>query len=348
MSTEKMRVAMVGVGGFGGYRRDRMRESGLFEIVAAYDLNQQALADAEQRDGAKPVGSYAELLDTPGIEAMVISTGGKFHAEQALQAMDRGLHVFVEKPLCSTMEETLALLKKQQETGLVVGMGHNDHSSDPGFKRLKELIASGELGNLATFEMVTAHSGGLEIRPGDWRGDPDKNPGGMLFQCGVHMIYWFEAMFGRITEVACMMRYDVNPNTKTSDATTVLLRAESGLLATLTAYHVTAYRHTKSLFGTNGNIYINETPEEVFYQARSTEGKPEPVETVDLSTVHAGPMAGNTNVITWAKAIRGDGTPTPSIYDGASAVAVIFAAEESSRTGRIVAVPDVRARVAAG
>ena len=39
MTNMKMRVGMVGVGGFGSYRRDRMRETGLFEIVVAYDLN---------------------------------------------------------------------------------------------------------------------------------------------------------------------------------------------------------------------------------------------------------------------------------------------------------------------
>lgn len=255
-SEKKMRVAMVGVGGFGGYRRDRMRESGLFELVAAYDLNAQALAHAQEQDGAQPVGSYDELLATPGIEAMIISTGGKYHAEQALQAMDRGLHVFVEKPLCSTTEETLALLAKQKETGLVVGMGHNDHSSDAGFKHLKQLIADGELGNLATFEMVTAHSGGLEIHPGDWRGDPDKNPGGMLFQCGVHALHELMFLFGPVKRVTSMMRYDVH-TTQTADIALCLLEFESGLIGTLNAYHVTPYRHTFHLYGTKKSIYID-------------------------------------------------------------------------------------------
>ena len=53
-----MRVAMVGVGGFGGARRNTMRETGLFEIVSAYDINPQALAHAEEVDGARAVGSY--------------------------------------------------------------------------------------------------------------------------------------------------------------------------------------------------------------------------------------------------------------------------------------------------
>ena len=87
--TKKMRVAMVGVGGFGGYRRARMRESGLFELVAAYDWNADNLAKASAEDGCKTVGSYDELLDTPNIEAVIISTGGKFHAEQMIKIKNR-------------------------------------------------------------------------------------------------------------------------------------------------------------------------------------------------------------------------------------------------------------------
>ncbi len=55
---------MVGVGGFGDYRRERMRETGLFEIVAAFDLSREALIKCEMEDGAKPVNSFDELLET--------------------------------------------------------------------------------------------------------------------------------------------------------------------------------------------------------------------------------------------------------------------------------------------
>ena len=95
-----------------------MRKTGLFRIVRAYDLNADALAAARQQDGAEPAASYEELLATPGIEAVVISTGAKFHAEQMLAAMERGLHVFVEKPLCATAAEVEAL---GHEDGVIRG-----------------------------------------------------------------------------------------------------------------------------------------------------------------------------------------------------------------------------------
>ncbi len=328
-----LRVGMVGVGGFGGYRRARMRDTGLFTLVAAYDYNPEALANCVKEDGAKPTASYAELLDTPGLEAMVISTGGKFHTEQALAAMARGLHVFVEKPLCATADEMRALLAMQQKTGVVAGVGHNDHSHDNSSLHLKRLVDEGAFGTLATFEKVTAHSGGLEIKPGDWRGDPDKNPGGMLFQCGCHALHELMFYFGPIASVSAMMRYDVH-TTQTADVAHCLLRFESGLIGTLSAYHVTPYHHSFNLFGTKMNLYMDSRapgygdPRYVAVQYRKN-CQAEPHEPFALD--EGGDGCGNLR--SFYQAVREGGVPYPSLVDGARAVAVVFAAEESAKTG---------------
>jgi predicted dehydrogenase len=334
----KLRVGQVGVGGFGGHRRERMRETGLFELAAAFDLNADALAKAQKEDGAKPVGSYKELLDQPGLEAIIIATGAKFHAEQALAALEHGLHVFVEKPLCSTPAEVRALLAAQKKTGLVVGVGHNDHSADAGSATIKKLIIDGTLGAIATFEKTTAHNGGLHIKPGDWRGDPEKNPGGMLFQCGVHALHELMFYFGPIREVTCQMCYDVH-TTQTADVACCILRFESGLLGTLNAYHVTPYRHAFNLFGTKANLYREELffdeGTKLWLQVTHLDGKKEPKQPVTPT----GKTDACGNVRSFYNAIRNGGTPYPSLIDGARAVEVVFAAEKSAKTGQIVAVP---------
>ena len=337
--TAKMRVGMIGVGGFGGYRRARMRDSGLFELVAAYDLNPQALEQCRVEDGAQPVSSYEALLATPGIEAMIIATGAKFHAEQAMQAMAHGLHVFVEKPLCSTPDENAALLAMQRKTGLVVGVGHNDHSHDAHSVTIKRMIAEGEFGTVATFEKTTAHSGGLEIKPGDWRGDPEKNPGGMLFQCGCHALHELMFYFGPVSSVSCMMRYDVH-TTLTADVAHCLLEFESGLVGTLSAYHVTPYRHTLNIFGTKMNLYIDThaygDPDYIAIQRRKNcLMEPHVPFTFTGVTDPCG------NLRSFYTAVREGGEPYPSLKDGALAVAVIFAAEEAAKSGARVKIPSV-------
>lgn len=337
---EKMKVVQIGVANFGKYRRDRLRESGLFELVAAYDLNPEALVICQKEDGATPVGSYEELLNTPGVEAVIISTGAKYHAEQAIKAMERGLHVFVEKPLCATPEEVYLLLETQCRTGLVVGVGHTDLSQDPVAKTIKGLLDRGHLGTIATFEKTTAHCGGLKIKKGDWRGDPARNPGGMLFQCGVHSLHELMYYFGPIAEVSAMMRYDVH-TTGTADVALCHLKFSSGLIGTLNACHVTPYRHTLSLFGTKANLYRNDRyfdeGTSLSLQKLSESDGQEMMEPVTL--MNGEDLCGNLR--SFHCAIREGGECSPSLKDGARAVQAVFAAEESSRTGKPVPVKTI-------
>ncbi len=340
---EPVRVGMVGVSHFGGHRRNTMRQTGLYTLVACYDYSAEAAQTAAQDEGCAVEESYDALLARNDIEAIVVSTGATSHADYCIRAAQAGKHFFVEKPLCCDMQEMEALLTAGEHAGVVMGMGHS-YPDGPVNQLVRDYLAQDKLGILTAIELTTCHGGGFAVSP--WRFIPEKNPGGMLFQCGVHLIYWAEAMFGRVTEVSCMMRDDVNPATQTADATTVLMRLESGLLATLHAYHVTAYQHSKFLFGTKGTLYINEVPSDIYYQERSPDGQVETKIKIDESTLPGGKDLALTNVETWAAAIRGVGTPAPSIYDGASAVAVIFAADEAARTGCVTRVPDVRKRTA--
>jgi len=327
---ERLKVIQIGVGGFGHYRRERMRETGLFELVAAYDWNEEALARCQVEDGAKLARSYEELLETPGVEAVVISTGANFHAEQAIQAIAKGLHVFIEKPLCATRDELRCLLEAQKKYGVVVGVGHK--TPDPASQTIKKMIEHGELGAVTTFEKTTAHSGGLQIKPGDWRGDPEKNPGGMLFQCGVHGLHELMYYFGPITQVFCMMRFDVH-ETQTADVAICHLKFESGLIGTLNAYHVTPYRHSLSIFGTKANLYRNDRYFDEETQLQIQHGNLTNSKELISPVTISGEDDGCSSLRSFYKAIREGTEPYPSIRDGARAVAVVFAADESSRTG---------------
>jgi predicted dehydrogenase len=320
-----------------------MRETGLFDLVSCFDFNEQAMAAAERDDGAKPAESFEALLDTPGIEALIVSTGGKYHAEQVLAALDRGLHVFVEKPLCSTPEEMHALLAKTHETGLVAACGHMDHSTEKTSLAIKALLDSGDMGAVASFEATTAHSGAHMIKPGDWRGDPEKNPGGMLFQCGCHKLHELMYYFGPVSRVQAAMRYDVLSTTGTADTAHCILEFASGIMGTLNAYHVSPYEHTLRIYGTKMNVHRDDRygDEGIRLETQTTQldGKYEP--RVPLSTPATTDACGN--VRSFYEAVRHGSPVYPSLVDGARAVAVVFAAEEAAKTGRAVDVPPLDA-----
>jgi predicted dehydrogenase len=135
------------------------------------------------------------------------------------------------------------------------------------------------------------------------------------------------------------MRYDVH-TTGTADVAICHFQFASGLVGTLNAYHVTPYRHTLSLYGTKANLYRNDRyfSEGTSLQLQKVSGVNgvEPLEPVPL--IGEEDLCGSLR--NFHRAIRQGGECYPSLQDGARAVQVVFAAEESARTRRVVKIPD--------
>jgi predicted dehydrogenase len=136
-----------------------------------------------------------------------------------------------------------------------------------------------------------------------------------------------------------MMRYDVH-TTKTADVAHCILEFESGLIGTVSAYHVTPYRHTLHLFGTAMSLYIDDRAPSygdasVIRSQKRGNCVAEPL--LPFALEEGGDPCGNLR--SFYKAVREGGTPYPSLIDGARAVAAVFAAEESAKSGNAVAVP---------
>lgn len=335
-----MQVGMIGVANFGGHRRHLMRTSGLFKIAAVCDRHPDWLAAAAKEEEAQAYTDFAAMLRHPGLEGVVISTGADSHAALTIAALQAGLHVFVEKPLCPTVAEVNEMRRIQQETGKVVGLGHNHCGSDNLLQLARDTIASGRLGVVACYEENSSHSGGLVIEPGDWRGLAERNPGGMLFQCGVHALHGLNWLFGPVAAVQSMMRYDANPVTETADVANVLLRHESGLVGTLNCYHVTAYFHELRIFGAKGNLYLETFERKAWFQERK---RNEREERIPLELPTADPQHEVKNLAEWHDAIRTGQPNYPSLEDGARAVLPIFAAETAAKEAREVSMAELSA-----
>lgn len=120
----------------------------------AYAALQEAYAKANR------YADFREMLDAePDIDAVVIATPDHVHALAALEAMRRGKHVYVQKPLTYSVEETRALKRAAAETGVVTQMGNQGHSGDEG-RRLVELVRSGILGEIREVQTWTDRPAG--------------------------------------------------------------------------------------------------------------------------------------------------------------------------------------------
>jgi len=334
MSVEILVVGQVGVANFGARRRALMRRSGLFRVAAMHDWNETALKTAAREENAQACTSYEELLAVPGLEAVVLCSGARHHAEQIVQALEKGLPVFVEKPLCSTPEELEAIRDAQRAARLPVGMGHDDHSSMPLSRLIKRALEDGDLGNIVAVEATTAHSGAFHMKPGDWRSDRQRNPGGMLFQCGVHVFHELMYYFGPIRDISARMRYDVLP-TRTADAAICHLEFASGVIGSVCAYHTTPYRHSLIIHGTKANLYredraFHEGIKVLKQDVRFDQGYEALVPISWEKEIATDDGCGNLR--SFYRAVRSGEMQYPSLEEGARAVEAVFAAERSARS----------------
>lgn len=107
MTRQKLRIGVIGIGWYAGTALiPRMRETGRAEIVAISRRNPGRLAQA-QAELNVPAGysDWREMLDKTELDAVVVSTPPNAHAEPTVARLERGLHVFVEKPIALSLTD---------------------------------------------------------------------------------------------------------------------------------------------------------------------------------------------------------------------------------------------------
>lgn len=138
------RVAVIGCGPWG---RNLVRTfSRLGALVAVADVD-EVVATAVAGEHGVPVRDAADLVAADDVDAIVVATPARLHAEVALGALLADKHVFVEKPLALTMGDARRLVETAEERGLTLMVGHL-LQYHPAFITLRDLIADGQLGAL--------------------------------------------------------------------------------------------------------------------------------------------------------------------------------------------------------
>ena len=143
---EKLNIAAIGVGGKGATDIDGCSSE---NIVALCDADWKSAAKTFQKfPNAKQYKDFRVMLDKEkGIDAVTISTPDHTHAVAAMAAMERGLPVYVQKPLTHSIYEARQLTLAARKYGVATQMGNQGHSGE-GVRQLCEIIWSGAIGNV--------------------------------------------------------------------------------------------------------------------------------------------------------------------------------------------------------
>ena len=195
-SMSKLRIVFVGTGGIALRHSNFLKDCPDAEIVGGCDVSEEnvkGLWDRTWVDGeasARPPAftDIGRMFDQTNPEAVVICTPHTLHYEHCVQALERGCHVLVEKPMVTRAEDAYALRKAVKEAGTTFVIGFNTPCSAE-FAYIRGAIRDKTLGDLQQVCGFLAQPW-LRIldRLGGWRLNPELSGGGQAYDSGAHIL----------------------------------------------------------------------------------------------------------------------------------------------------------------
>jgi phthalate 4,5-cis-dihydrodiol dehydrogenase len=162
-----------------------MDRLGIFELVAACDLRDQALDSFKARYGGRTYRRVEDLCDDPQVEAVWISTPTTLHCEHVQIAAARGKHMVVEKPMAVRVDEAEAMVAAAEAHGVKLMCG-NSAVLLPSFRAMRQVIASGAIGGVQAIN-VWAYNDWM-FRPRRPEELPTEVGGGVPYVMAPHQI----------------------------------------------------------------------------------------------------------------------------------------------------------------
>ncbi|MDC0189713.1 Gfo/Idh/MocA family oxidoreductase [Rhodospirillales bacterium] len=238
-----LRAGIAGYGVVGKRRQKFVNRRKDMKIVAVCDRKFQTSGEFE--DGIKYYDYYKRLLDE-NLDALFVCISNDMAAEITIAGLERGLHVFCEKPPGRNLEDiekVIACEKKYPKLKLKYGFNHRYHNS---VRDALRTLNSGELGKVINLRGVYGKSQIVTFgKQSDWRTNRDLAGGGILLDQGIHMVDLLRLFSGDFVEVKSFISNGFW-NHNVEDNAYALLRTTDGVVAMLHS-SATQWRHRFSL-----------------------------------------------------------------------------------------------------
>lgn len=157
-----MRIGIIGAGGRGiGAFGKALRDVADARVQALCDTNPVRLREGAAAVGGEP-GQYTsarEMFDAEDLDAVIITTPDYLHADHACEALERGVHVLVDKPLATTVAGCSRIIRAAEQAERTVMIGFNLRHN-PVLRRLKDVVDAGLIGRVFLIENREFYDGG--------------------------------------------------------------------------------------------------------------------------------------------------------------------------------------------
>ncbi len=150
-TSKKLKVGIIGCGWIAGDHIKNYMEMPDVEIVGVADLidgkAEEFLKIHGAPEGIKIYKSDKELIDNEQLDAVSVCTYNMQHAPCTIYALEHGVNVMLEKPMCVTLEEAVDIMRAEKKSGKIVSVGFQPRYN-PNMKMIKNIIETGELGHI--------------------------------------------------------------------------------------------------------------------------------------------------------------------------------------------------------
>jgi UDP-N-acetylglucosamine 3-dehydrogenase len=330
----RLRIGVIGLGWFGEIHCDAIMGIPNLELAALCTRTPERLAALAQKYGVhKTYRDYNDLLADPAIDAVSIVTMWDQHTEPAIAALEAGKHVFLEKPMASTVADCKKIIAASKRSKGILQIGHICRFN-PRYRTAKQAIESGRIGR------IVAMSSRRNI-PAAWTPDI-LNKIGPIVGDAIHdtdLMLWFTG--DRIVS-AYAQTVDVR-GLKYPDIGQTMYRFSSGATATLETVWCMPEKtpfdidERMSIIGAKGIIHIQDTFPNLGIVSSDKFHSPDTTYWPSFDGVRGGALRDEFSYFATC-ALSG---ATPAIgrpEDAAAALEAVLAAEESARTGAVIKV----------
>ncbi|MCL5292433.1 MAG: Gfo/Idh/MocA family oxidoreductase [Actinobacteria bacterium] len=196
---KELRIGIVGCGGIGSKRLTSALSNRLSQIEIVADLDSSKANQQAKFAGCRWTADWREVVGSPSVDAVVVSTTNDSLAPIALSALENDKHVFCEKPLSRDVTEAEPLVETARRKGLILKVGFTLRHH-PAIAEAHRLFTTEAVGAPMFIRCVYGHGG----RPGydrEWRADRSISGGGELLDQGIHVLDLFRWFLGDFQEI---------------------------------------------------------------------------------------------------------------------------------------------------
>lgn len=215
---ERLKAAVIGIGSIGQHHVRHFSNFDDIELVAIADIdkNKEMLA---KKYNCKFYEDYKKMLEKEQLDFVSVAVPTSQHKEVSLSAIEKGLHVFVEKPIADNLVDAEEIIKNAKSKGIKLMVGHVERFN-PAIKKIKAMVENGEFG-----ELISIEANRLSLY------HPRIKDSGILVDLAVHDIDLLNYLVGKkMDSVYTVATNKLMPNPELEDNASIIIKFVNGVI----------------------------------------------------------------------------------------------------------------------